>query len=775
MYEMLLSWDGSGMSERIIHRGKVVTISIDGKTCTGYFGQTILEIARENDIYIPTMCYLTKVSPITACRMCVVDVEGVDGTVLSCQEKAVDGAVIETNNDELFRHRQNIMKMYDVNHPLQCGVCDKSGECDLQNKTLEFNVSSQEFAAKDLNRKKKSWGILGYDPSLCIMCEKCVHTCNEVIGSAALYIKPGGYKSTIDIKYSRCEQCGDCISVCPVGALVSNEFKYTANAWEADKIPASCAHCSSGCGQYYNVKAVGSADPFAKEITRVTNDYEFASLCGAGRFGFEFENKSSGKDAKAFKNAIEAIKTADALKFNSYITNEEAKLLQLLKEKTGIKLINEDAKNYQNFLNTYSEVTGNSLYTSDVSGIQQSDMMIMLGTRISRDNPGVKYAVNIATKKQRAQFIYMHPIDDIALQNKYTQFVKYEAGSEEGVIALLASYLLSDMPEQYKEYFDDLDIGYLSGETSVGEEELESIVKKMIRRKNKTLIIGEDIYGHPNANNIAKMVGLIDKFTDFNVVLIPSQTNTLGVSLICDLDDTNSVIEKTVGYNELGDFTISDNGSGDLQVPALNQQEGTFVDLSKRVINTNAALNFDGYCLNDIINEFLEFKVKYTVDYTSILPVNKGFKSIEFDKLGNGYDKYGVDLRGYALVPKLQLGNKSSDVVLDEVEDINTYNGTVIYRCEPLHHFNKNTAKSLLLQSNNGLRGSAGFATAAKIKDGDTVEITYDGITTTKKFKIDSTIKGTIALYPTYDDGLKHDLIPTGYRFKQVKILKVGT
>jgi NADH-quinone oxidoreductase subunit G len=240
--------------------------------------------------------------------------------------------------------------------------------------------------------------------------------------------------------------------------------------------------------------------------------------------------------------------------------------------------------------------------------------------------------------------------------------------------------------------------------------------------------------------------------------------------LICDLD--SNINGKTIGYNELGDFVISNNGSGDLQIPALNQQEGTFVDLSKKVINTNVALNFDGYCLNDLVNDFLEYKVKYTIDYTSSLPLDKGFKAIEFCELENGYNKYGEDLRGYYLESsKIE----PKDLILEEVEDINTYNGTVVYRCEPLHHFNKNTAKSLLLQSNNSLKGSAGFAIAAKIKDGDTVNITYNGSTTTKKFKIDNTIKGTIALYPTYDDGLNNDLIPVGYRFKQVKILKVGT
>jgi len=757
------------MSERIIHRGKTIEVTIDNKVYSGVYGQTILEIARENDIYIPTMCYLTKVSPIASCRMCVVDVKGVEGSILSCQEKAIDGAVITINNENLFHKRQNIMKMYDVNHPLQCGVCDKSGECDLQNKNVEFKVKSQDFAAKDLNRKRKKWGILGYDPSLCIMCEKCVHTCNEVIGNTALYIKPGGYKSVIDMKFSRCEQCGDCISVCPVGALVSNEFKYSANAWEANKIPASCAHCSSGCALFYNVKSAGSLDPYGKKITRVTNDFEFSSLCGAGRFGFEFENKSIGKNKEAFAKAVEAIKSSDTIKFNSYITNEEAKILQILKEKTGIKLVNEDALNYQNFLINYSLVSGKSLYSGTQETIKQSDAIVMVGTRISRDNPGVKYSVNIACKKNRAQFVYMHPIDDIALQNKYTQFIKYEAGSEEGVIALLASFLIQNIPEELKSYFDDLDIGYLSGESSVGEEELELLVTRFKTKKNKTLIIGEDLYGHPQASNIAKIVGLIDRCTDFEVVLIPSATNTLGVSLICTLDEV--VGSKVVGYNELGNFTISDNGSGDLQVPALNQQEGTFVSVDKKVINTNVALGFDGYCLNDILNEFLEYTKEYTIDYTSQLPINKGFKDISFDNLGNGYDKYGKDLRGYSLASNDNL--EVNLIELDEISDINTYNGTVIYRCEPLHHFNKNTAKSLQLQSNNGLRGSSSFATAAKIKNGDIINIIYGGKTMMKKFKLDSTIKGTIALYPTYDDGLTDDKVPSGYRFKQVKIEKV--
>ncbi|MCK5295132.1 MAG: 4Fe-4S dicluster domain-containing protein, partial [Arcobacteraceae bacterium] len=612
--------------------------------------------------------------------------------------------------------------------------------------------------------------ILGYDPHLCIMCEKCVHTCNEVIGTAALYVKPGGYKSTIDIKYSRCEQCGDCISVCPVGALVSNAYKYTSNAWEADQVPASCAHCSSGCALVYDVKNAGIDNPYESKITRVKNDFEFSTLCGAGRFGFEFENKEVSNSSEDFVKAVDALKNANTIRFNSFITNEEALILQNLKNKLGLNLVNEDAKNYQNFLRNYSSVTGKSLYTASNDTVSQSDAIIMIGTRISRDNPGVKYNVNIATKKQNAQFIYMHPIDDIALSNKYTQFVKYEVGSEEAILAMLASYLIEDIPKEFEEYFDELDIGYLSGESSVGEEEFELIQTKLIRRKNKTIIIGTDLYAHPRAINIAKLVGLIDKYTDFNIMLIPSQTNTLGVSLLCDLD--GDVKGNIVGYNELGNFTISNSGDGDFNVPALNQQEGTFTSLDMKVVNTNSALNFDGFCLNDLANEILDQKRKYTIDYTPLLDNENEYKSIEFDILGNGYDKYGTDLRGYSLTSKnIQI----LPIDIEEVDDLKSYNGSVVYRCEPLHQFNTATAKSLLLQSDSHLRGSSSFAMAAKINDGDMVEIIYKENITTKMFKIDTTIKGTIALYPTFDNGLSSDSIPLSYRYKQVKIKKVDT
>ncbi len=744
----------------------MISITIDGIKCEGKRGETILQIARRYGIYIPTMCYLTKTTPIASCRMCSVEVEGVEGYVLSCQEKAVDGAKVTTNSPELFKHRQNIMKLYDVNHPLQCGVCDKSGECELQNKTLEFQVSSQEFSAKEQKRKMKKWGVLGYDPYLCILCERCVSTCNEIVGASALSVVTGGYKAVIDDDMRKCIQCGECISVCPVGALVSNEFKYRANAWENQKIPAACSHCSSGCFLYYETRHKSIDEP-EKIITRATNEFQFASLCGAGRFGFDFANSDAKRDEEAFKKAVEAFKKADTVRFSGYITNEEALILQNLKEKFGYKLVCHGTREYQKFLDEFTKECGQTLYDGDLKTVSQSDFILTLGVRLSSDNPMVRFGVAEAAQKRGANVIEMHPIEDTSLQNIVKEFIRYEVGSEEGVLAILVKALINDreLPSELKEYFDNLDEGYISAECNVGEEEIERIAKSAKLLNNKTLILGEDLYSHKRAKNIALLAGLLEKYSDFRVVIIPPQTNSLGVSLICDLDSKEG--EYSIGYNVKGDFTLSALGDGDLDMPALNQQEGTFVNIDKRVVPTNAALSYNGYTLNDIANA-LGLKARYTIDYTPKLPKRRGFKEIEFDDLPNYFDNSGSEFRGY----KLEIKPRHTKVrTPEEVDEIESFDGVVVYRCEPVHQFNEFTNLCEPLKEKNVLIGNAQFAAAARIKGGKELDIElFDSFSIKRKFATKKQLKGTIGILPMFDTLLHSDEVLSKYRFFRAKI-----
>ena len=741
---------------------KMINLTIDGKACTVKKGETILDAARQNDIYIPTLCHLAKATPIASCRLCVVEVEGNDGFVLSCNTQAVEGIEVKTDSEALYTERQNIMKLYDVNHPLQCGVCDKSGECDLQNKTLEFEVDSQNFAIRDQKRKPKKWGVLDYDPHLCIMCERCTVVCNEVVGSMALYIKPGGYKSVIDNHFASCIQCGECISVCPVGAMASTDFKYSTNVWELDSIPSSCAHCSSACNLKYDVKHTSMQDARSTSIYRVTNEVALESLCGAGRFGYDFENRVEGRDEVAFTNAIAAFKDAKTIKFNSMITNEEAMLLQSLKEKHGYKLINSEAKKYQEFLANFAKISGKKLYSGSLKSIEESDFAITLGTSVSADNPMVRFALNMAQNKRSAYITYMHPLEDESLRNVVTQYVKYEVGSEEGLLAMLCDLVVNDEARAtFKEFFESLDTGYIAGESSVGEEEFGLLYQKLRRRKSPVLVVGADLYNHKNAANIAKLVGMIDRYSNFDVVIIPPETNALGVALICDLDDESE--GTSIGYNVKGDFTLSSIPSleGDLAMPALNQQEGTFTSLDKKVVPLNVAVAFNGYELNDIAN-FLGLDEEYVINYTEKLPASSGYKNIAFDDIENRSTMMEV-IRGYEL--------ENLDVVLEnslsEVSELEEYNGSVIYRCNyGLSQFNMQTQEAHQTKSEIFLIGSQQFATASKIKGGDVVRFEMDGKVYERHFQIDKHLKGTIALNPVFDSSENY----SEYRYKQVKL-----
>jgi len=309
----------------------------------------------------------------------------------------------------------------------------------------------------------------------------------------------------------------------------------------------------------------------------------------------------------------------------------------------------------------------------------------------------------------------------------------------------------------------DLDLGYLEAESNVGDDELASMSKSFMRSQNKVLIIGSDMFAHSRAANIAKLAALIEKYTDFSLLVVPNEVNTVGVSLICDLD-CDEDLSKVVGYNASGAYILSALEDANLKVPALNQQEGTVVSIDNRVLPLNAALGFDGYELNDIACAF-EIESENTINYTKELPKASGFKAVEFDSLENFLGAFGEDERGYLL----ESVDCEMNGEVEEIEDLPEYNGTVIYSANPVLQFNNFTNVTKQLERDTALRGSAQFAAAAKISDGDTIEIHLGDVIEKRVFKLDDELKGTIALNPTFDSSYNYG----SYRFLKSKIVRV--
>jgi NADH-quinone oxidoreductase subunit G len=759
-----------------------IKVTIDGKECLTKEGETLLNVARANDIFIPAICYLNRCSPTLACRICLVEADGKQ--VYACNAKAKDGMEVVTTTENIARERKAIMEVYNVNHPLECGICDQSGECELQNYTLLEDVNNQPYSIKDTHKPVQNWGHIQYDPALCIVCEKCVTVCKDMVGDSALKTVPRG-SDKLDASWKDnmpkdayamwnklnksvigavagdtldCSSCGECTSVCPVGALVGTDFKWTTNAWELQKIPSTCAHCSVGCQLYYEVKHT-SIENNDKRIYRVTNESHYTTLCGAGRYGYDFENRVESKDPEAFAKAVEAFKSADHINFNSQITNEEAMILQKLKEKLGVKLVNGEAFRYARFLEAYEKVAGKSLYSGDLDEVRSSNFVVSIGSAIKTDSPNSRYAFNNSLKVNKGAGIYFHPVNDPVVKGLAKNVVEVNHKPLEEGVALkwVLKNFGKELPEAISSKLENLQFSeiYFS-------EDFNAEIEKLLKKKDRfSLIVGEDLYSAPNWKDLAELVGLIDLYTDFSVVIVPSDTNTLGVSQICDLDE--SATGKAIGYNEKGNFTISALGDGDFDAPALNQQEGTFVNVDKRVVPLNVALPYNGYTLNDIANEILDSGRENTIDYTADI-----FKCVEFDSLPNEFSNSGEELRGYKLdridVEKVEASLKDEPKAMT---------GSLIYLANPVLQFNSFTNKAHQLNESGRVAISPEYAEKLKVKDGDTLSISTKSGSLKIKSTIDSKIGGEIALLPTFDKSIDSRKLFDGYRFAEAKISKV--
>jgi len=280
-----------------------------------------------------------------------------------------------------------------------------------------------------------------------------------------------------------------------------------------------------------------------------------------------------------------------------------------------------------------------------------------------------------------------------------------------------------------------------------------------------SLIVGADIYSHPRVENIAKILAVLERYANVSVLAIPTSTNTLGVSLICDLDD--NTVGKTIGYNAKADCTIGSIDGVDMDMPALNQQEGTFTTMDKRLVPTNVALPYGGYVLNDIANA-LGVLSPHTIDYTHRLPKKMGFKGIKFDYLDNHYDTMGRDCRGYLL----ENMTCESDVSIEEIEELDGYDGVIVYNYDISTEIAKRVRDDRDSQSEINLLGSQQFASASKLSDGDKINFELNGVNFDRVFRIDTSMKGTIAINPTFDAGLSRALL-SSYRFSRLKFQRV--
>jgi predicted molibdopterin-dependent oxidoreductase YjgC len=399
-------------------------------------GKTILEAAQSAGVRIPSLCHDRRLIPFGACRLCIVQQKGKSELLPSCFTPARNGMEILTQSPEIFESRRLQLQLILLNHPMICPRCEKEGECDLQTLIYEYGVEETLYPWEPIMSPGDDRSLLlQRDPNKCILCGRCARICDEIQGVGELSFTRRGIKTAIDTDFHRpiqCEFCGQCLDTCPVGAITSDRFDYTAKLWELKETTTPCPYCGCGC-----LLTMGSKDG---EVKRVFSDPGMGpsdgNLCVKGRFGWDFVDhperiktpllrvngalkEASWDEVLQFiTHKLEGIKDqygpeAIAGIASSRLTNEEYYLFQkLFREAVGTNQIGYDSGSaYRGLTEGLAKTLGMAASTNSIQEIRKADCILVIGVDPAATHPIIKNEIHLAIRRNRAQLIVLGSYD----------------------------------------------------------------------------------------------------------------------------------------------------------------------------------------------------------------------------------------------------------------------------------------------------------------------------------------------------------------------------
>jgi len=448
---------------------EAVTITLNGQEVSGHSGMTVLELARESGVDIPTLCHDSHLAPVGACRICIVEDERSGKLLASCVTPIASGMVINTSSPRVIEHRKTIVKLMLASHPDSCLVCDKGNRCQLRQIAADMGIGLIDFQRIPQGASIEEVNpFIQRDLSKCILCAKCIRACQELVVEGAIDYFERGFiakAATLDdlpLEASECTFCGTCVAMCPTGALMEKERTYRGTSRTI--IETTCPFCGCGCSICLEVKD--------NHIVRATpgkeNSANDGTLCVRGSYGYDFiyspdrltsplVKTNEGFTELSWEEALERVANqfkqikdkhgpeSLAVLGSSKCTNEENYLLQRF---TRCVLGTNNIDNGTRLNGSANPIIPDSAagltgFTNSLSALEQSEVIIVIGADVNSSAPIIGYAIKRAVKYKGTKLVLIDP-RRIKLASFAHLWLRPKVGTDIALLNSLAKVIIDE-------------------------------------------------------------------------------------------------------------------------------------------------------------------------------------------------------------------------------------------------------------------------------------------------------------------------------------------
>lgn len=510
-----------------------VTITVNDIELKVPKGEIIVESVKRLGLEIPIFCYHARMKPVGMCRMCLVEVgfKGQDGTVkkmpkpqAACTLPASEGMAIFTDTEMVHTDRRGVLELLLINHPLDCPICDRGGECPLQNNTLFYGPSTSRFT--ELKRHlPKAFPLSEYvtlDLERCIQCGRCVRFTEEISGDAELAFRFRGASmqpSTFELRKFTSKFSGNVIEICPVGALTSSKYRFRARPWDLETRPAICTVCSNGCNVWMDYR-VGKVVRINGRTNEAVNE---EWTCDRGKFGHSFYNSEKRlttplirKDDRlvpcswpdAYAAILEAFQAGGnkvAALGGSDISNESIFLLQRLFRR-GFGSDNVDYRFYRHLTTAdqrLSRILGKPEVQTKVADVQDKSNILVFGTSLADEEPILFLRVRKAWFKNGAKVVVASDVPTDADSFAHV-ILRYKPGTGAtlayGLLRQLVATGKATVPYAPKANLDNYSLEAVANKTGISPQLIEEAAA--ILGEQATVISTRGLLNAPDAQDM---------------------------------------------------------------------------------------------------------------------------------------------------------------------------------------------------------------------------------------------------------------------------------